>query len=124
MTVQQSTIAKQTSSIAIRNIEIQHALDDVISLIAHHPRQGASETEIDPEHCALFRKYYCKVVYKAILAATKRSFESLKKRLSTARSTSLFSLEQPFFNVGIELKVTDSPRMHFRQVLLRFRMLH
>ena len=107
MTVQLSCISKQTESIAIRNIEIQRALDDVIALIAHH-RPGdkdAAFIEMNNENCMMFKKYYCKVVYKAILAATKKSFESLKRRLATTTTSSFFALDQPFFNVGIELKV-------------------
>jgi hypothetical protein len=49
--------------------------------------------------------YRCNL--QSILSATQRSFAAMKRRLGSKHTTGIFYLERPFFNVDVELKVSN-----------------
>lgn len=55
-------------------------MSDLIELAAGFPREN-EDMHIQPAEIARFKNYYSKLMYQAILAATKNSFNKMKSRL-------------------------------------------
>ena len=103
---QSKFIRKQTDSLVVRNTEVENAVDDLIALIRDFPREN-TEVVLDEADVNDFRVHYSKLMYNALLATTKASFESMKKRLGSRASGGFLFVERPFFDVDIELTVPN-----------------
>lgn len=99
-------IKKKGTNLAIRNDEVRRSIDDVVELIKTYPRENEGVL-VDENDCRLFRRHYSKLMYKSVLSSTRLSFGALKKRLASKRSTGIFFMERPFFDVDVELKVPN-----------------
>jgi dynein heavy chain len=60
---------------------------------------------LDEKEVDGFRAYYSGLTYRAILAATQRSFAAIKRRVGSSAPTGFFYLERPFFDANVELQV-------------------
>ncbi|CAD7698753.1 unnamed protein product [Ostreobium quekettii] len=99
-------IKKQGEMLGVRNREVCRSTEDVIQLIRTYPRENTDVT-LKEEDCRMFRRHYSNLMYRAVLSATKHSFNAMKKRLASKRSTGIFFMERPFFDVDVELKVPN-----------------
>lgn len=95
---------RKSNNLAIRNQEVCRSIEDAVDLIKTYPRENG-DVQVEESDCHMFRRHYSKLMYKAVLSATKMSFSALKKRLGSKQATGVFFLERPFFDVDVELKV-------------------
>eukprot|EP00898_Chlorokybus_atmophyticus_P005691 jgi/Chlat1/6122/Chrsp409S05665 len=99
-------IKRVTESLQVRNAEVERAVVDLVALVATYPRQN-NDTPISETEVARLRKHYSKLMYQAILAATKSSFNAMKKRLGSRVSGGFLFMERPFFDVDVELTIPN-----------------
>ena len=97
---------KQGSVLAVKNEEVRRAVNELVDLVRLYPREN-NQVTFPNEDADLFRRHYSKLMYQAILAATRASFTALKHRLGSKSSGAFMFLERPFFDVDVELKVPD-----------------
>ena len=99
-------IKQQSSSLAVRNTEVQNAVEDLVQQIRDFPREN-NDVLLQEADVAAFRAHYSKLLYNAVLRATKESFNAMKKRLGSRSSGGFLFVERPFFDVDVELTVPN-----------------
>ena len=105
--MQEKHIAKQSTLLQGKNLEIEFAVRDLIKTIAGYKLDSHVEGIADEEIVKL-KKHYNHFMYQALLHCAKNSMNALKKRIGS-RSSSSDSEEvtkqevQPFFEVDIQL---------------------
>ena len=99
-------IKRQTDDLIVRNSEVRRGVADLCELIENAPRDNP-ETHVEPEAISTFHSHYARLMYQAILTATKRSFAAMKKRLGSRSSGGFLFVERPFFDVDVELTVPN-----------------
>ena len=97
-------IKKQTEAIAVRNVEIERGVRDLCALVANAPRENAEEV-LEKAVVDEFTAHYAKLMYQAILTATRASFLAMKKRLGSRSSGGFLYVERPIFGVDVQLTV-------------------
>ena len=85
LSTQARCIKKQTEVIAVRNVEIERGVRDLCALVANAPRENAEEA-LEKAVVDEFTAHYAKLMYQAILTATRASFLAMKKRLGSRSS--------------------------------------
>ena len=85
LSTQARYIKKQTEQIAVRNVEIERGVRDLCDLVINAPRENAEEV-LDKTAVHEFTAHYAKLMYQAILTATRASFLAMKKRLGSRSS--------------------------------------
>ncbi|DBA69380.1 TPA: Dynein gamma chain, flagellar outer arm [Trebouxia sp. C0005] len=106
-------VKKQAEMLAVKNVEVQHSIEDLIELAQTHPRENL-DVQLDEQSISSFRGHYSNAMYQAILRATKSSFAAMKKRLAGISNAGAASAERPFFDVSVELtvpRVTMNPTL-------------
>ena len=104
LSTQARYIKKQTEQIAVRNVEIERGVRDLCDLVLNAPRENAEEV-LDQTAVDEFTAHYAKLMYQAILTATRASFLAMKKRLGSRSSGGFLYIERPIFGVDVELTV-------------------
>jgi dynein heavy chain len=99
-------IKKQTEELVIKNDEIERGVNELCDMVRMYPRENPEMGLTDPVVVA-FTKHYAKLMYQAILTATKKSFNAMKKRLGSRSSGGFLFVERPFFDVDVELTVPN-----------------
>ena len=89
----------------VRSDEVRRACDELVGMIENYPRDNSREMRIDAEAVANFKAHYARLMYSAVLQATRKTFEALKKRLGSRTSGGFLFVERPFFDVNVELAV-------------------
>lgn len=106
--MQEKHIAKQSTLLQGKNLEIEFAVRDLIRTISTYKLDSHVEMIADDEITKL-KKHYNHFMYQALLHCAKNSMNALKKRIgsrstSNQNSSSSKSIDvQPFFEVDIQL---------------------
>ena len=103
-TTQARFIKQQTEELVVKNVEIERGVHDLCEMMREYPRDNP-EVELEDVAVDEFTHHYAKLMYQAILTATKRGFASMKKRLGSRSSGGFLFVERPFFDVDVELTV-------------------
>jgi dynein heavy chain len=115
---QKAQIATCTSTMLAKNIEIEHAVDDLVNTVRNFPIGNLTPTEqIDINFVKL---HYCHLMYFALLNATKTSVDLLRQRIGSRRALS-FNV-RPLFELELTLQVpniTVSPSLDEAQDLVQ-----
>eukprot|EP01059_Diplonema_ambulator_P031435 TRINITY_DN5765_c0_g1_i5.p1 TRINITY_DN5765_c0_g1~~TRINITY_DN5765_c0_g1_i5.p1 ORF type:complete len:4657 (+),score=1802.33 TRINITY_DN5765_c0_g1_i5:140-14110(+) len=100
VSLQERYIKAQYMSINIKNKEVEQAVDDVVNTVLHHEDDDvASKADVQE-----LKSHFHMLMLKAILASTTRSLKLVRKRVGTRhRSGGFMFVENPFFDVNIEL---------------------
>ncbi|GBG77441.1 hypothetical protein CBR_g23890 [Chara braunii] len=110
VSTQSRFIKRQTETMEVKNLEVERAVNDLIELVATNPRENM-DVHIPDAEMAKFKNHYSKLMYQAILTATKNTFVALRRRLgsrvSHASTGLLPSAEIPFFEVDVELTIPN-----------------
>ena len=61
----------------------------------------------DDELAAGVRSHYSRLLYRAVLSATKGSLRKIKARVASRASAGFLFLERPFFDVNVELTIPN-----------------
>ena len=101
---QQSHIQEQAGKMTINSQNVQHAIDDLFKLVQVDESDGM-EVKIPEDQLSNVKHHYAKLMYQAILSATQRSLNVLKKRLAAGMSAGFLFVDRPFFDVDVELTV-------------------
>ena len=88
----------------VRNVEVSRAVNDLVELIANFPREN-TEVPLPEEEAQELKAHYSKLMYEAILRAVKKSLHDLKERVGSKSGGGFLFVQQPFFNVGVELTI-------------------
>jgi dynein heavy chain len=99
-------IKRQTEELVIKNNEIERGVNELCDMVRAYPRENP-ETPLSDAVVVEFTKHYAKLMYQAILTATKKSFNAMKKRLGSRSSGGFLFVERPFFDVDVELTVPN-----------------
>mmetsp|Transcript_5388 Transcript_5388/g.12712 ORF Transcript_5388/g.12712 Transcript_5388/m.12712 type:complete len:4322 (-) Transcript_5388:507-13472(-) len=97
---------QQAKLLGIRNEEVRRSIDDLLALVANYPREN-KEVSLNDGDAHLFKAHYSKLMYQAILTATQKSLQAMKRRLGSKASAGFLFIERPFFHVDVELKVPN-----------------
>ena len=103
-TTQARFIKQQTDELVVKNVEIERGVHDLCEMMRDYPRDNP-EVELEDVAVDEFTHHYAKLMYQAILTATKRGFGDMKKRLGSRSSGGFLFVERPFFDVDVELTV-------------------
>lgn len=100
VTGQSKHIKQQTELLKIRNVEINRALEDAESLLTG---SGPEDLAVNADDVSTFKQFYAGMMYNALLGCTKRSLQTVKKRLGARGGNSWLQLDKPLFEINIEL---------------------
>ena len=102
---QEKHVKEQTLLMAAKNVEVEEAVGDLITLVTTYPLHSTSET-VDPADIAKLSSHFSQLMYNAVLECTQRSLAALKARVSS-RPGLLMHAAKPFFDVQVELQLPD-----------------
>eukprot|EP00884_Botryococcus_braunii_P007425 jgi/Botrbrau1/16684/Bobra.0317s0002.1 len=97
-------VHKQSEMLAIRNQEVERAIDYAVDLVKTYPRDNP-EVMLSERECSLFCRHHSRLMYQALLTATKTSLAAMRKRLGSRSGAGFLFVERPFFDVNVELCV-------------------
>jgi len=113
--MQEKHIARQSTLLQGKNLEIEFAVRDLNMTIDHYKLDGHVEA-VAQEEIAKLKKHYNHFMYQALLHCAKNSMNALKKRIGSrpvaapdsasskkAAATDKAVVVQPFFEVDIQL---------------------
>jgi dynein heavy chain len=111
--MQEKHIARQSTALQGKNLEIEFAVRDLIKTISSYKLEVHVE-EVNEEDIIKLKKHYNHFMYQALLHCAKNSMNSLKKRIGSkpvtvnplkpTRKTAKPHIVTPFFEVDIELE--------------------
>ena len=102
--VQARYIKGKATELAVRNAEVERAVNELVDLVQAFPRENA-DVHLGENEVTTFRRHYSRLMYQAILAATKASFNAMKKRLGSRASGGFLFVERPIFDVEVQLTI-------------------
>jgi dynein heavy chain len=102
--MQEKAMAAQTKVLVAKNVEIERAVDDLISVVNAYPVH-ATIVRTTTTDLNKVKAHYCAMLYKAVLRCVQNSLEELKKRVT-------FNKERTFadgalFEVELQLVVPE-----------------
>jgi dynein heavy chain len=103
---QSKYITAASADLIIRNKEIERATTELVQMVQAHPRENM-EVPIPTDAVHGFARHFEKLMYQAVLAATKNSFNKMKRRLGSRSSGGFLFVERPFFDVDVELAIPN-----------------
>ena len=111
--MQEKHIAKQSTFLQGKNLEIEFAVRDLIKTISSYKLDGHVE-EVAEEEVAKLKKHYNHFMYQALLHCAKNSMNALKKRIGSKPAGGESEASDkgvvdvlPFFEVDIQLEAPD-----------------
>ncbi|KAH8057454.1 dynein light chain binding protein [Aureococcus anophagefferens] len=100
--MQESHIMSESELLQGKNLEIEHAVKDLVKIIAAYQFDSHVERVSDDEISKL-KKHYNHFMYQALLHCAKNSMNALKKRIATRVGTNFLYVTRPFFEVMVQL---------------------
>ena len=109
--MQEKVTKRQIQMMDTKNLEVERACNDLIDLVQNYPLEDTPQDGYFEQHAQHFKDHYQKLMYLAILNATKHSFFALKKRLSNRAAGTFMGLSEnqprPFFDLNVELSLPN-----------------
>ena len=99
--MQEAHIESESELLQGKNLEIEHAVEDLVKIISAYQFDSIVERVSDDEISKL-KKHYNHFMYQALLHCAKNSMNALKKRIAT-RSGGFLYVTRPFFEVMVQL---------------------
>lgn len=100
--IQEKHITAQSLLLQGKNVEIEHAVEDLVKII-----QGYSVHEnvekVSDEEITKLKRHYNHFMYQALLHCAKNSMNTLKKRIASRSGSITNILIKPFFEVSVHL---------------------
>ena len=87
-----------------KNTEIETAVLDLVNQITNYPLHQNIQP-VGREQFDSIRKHYEKLMYHALLQCSKSSLAAIQKRMCAKGSTGFLFVEQPFFELDVQLSV-------------------
>ncbi|KAK9794950.1 hypothetical protein WJX73_010224 [Symbiochloris irregularis] len=89
--------------LAVKNNEVKRSIEELINEVKRAPRDN-SEVVLAEEDCQMFRFHFSRLLFQAILTATKNSLGKMGKRLG-GRVAGYSLEESPLFTTSLQLSV-------------------
>lgn len=113
--MQEKHIAKQSTLLQGKNLEVEYAVADLVKTIEAYKFDGSIESSAEAnEEISKLKKHYNHFMYQALLHCAKNSMNALKKRIGSravattaANAKGASSTVQPFFVVDIQLAAPE-----------------
>jgi len=102
--LQEKVTKRKTKFIEAKNVEVERAVSDLITSVQNTTLDVAVQVD---DQAVRLRDHYSRVMYLAILQATKYSLFLLKSRLTSRVSGGFIMLDRPFFDVNVELNAPN-----------------
>lgn len=106
VTMQGSNIKRAGALLQGKNVEIENAVEDLLKIIMQYPLDSHIEGVSNDEAMKL-KKHYNHFMYQALLHCTKNSLNTIKKRVASRMTSTIFTIERPFFEVDVQLSVPN-----------------
>jgi len=100
--MQQSHIRTRSSLLQGKNIEIKHAVDDLVQKLTSYRLEGSVDS-VPEKDISKLHKHYNHFMYQSLLHSAKNSMNSLKKRIGSRSGTGILNASRPFFEVDVQL---------------------
>jgi len=105
--LQEKSIRTKSKLMDHRNLQVERAVDDLVDTIVRFPLESP-DLQCDLNEVNKLRSHYERLMYTAVLHATKQSFWALKNRLGSRQGNSnILIMQRPFFEVEVELSVPN-----------------
>ena len=101
--MQEAHIESESELLQGKNLEIEHAVEDLVKIISAYQFDSIVERVSDDEISKL-KKHYNHFMYQALLHCAKNSMNALKKRIAT-RSGGFLYVTRPFFEVMVQAEL-------------------
>ena len=108
--MQDKLVKQQSEWMDQKNFAVENAVHDLLEHAATYhigDEEGGDQRCEDPEQSKRITEHYSRLMYRAILNATKNSFMALKKRIGSGASGGFLFIERPFFDVDVELTIPN-----------------
>ncbi|TYZ61675.1 hypothetical protein PybrP1_000691 [[Pythium] brassicae (nom. inval.)] len=102
--MQSANIRRAGALLQGKNVEIEHAVEDLLKIIVQYPLDSHIEG-VAGDEAAKLKKHYNHFMYQALLHCTKHSLNTIKKRVASRVASNVFTIERPFFEVDVQLSV-------------------
>ena len=107
VSLQEKSIKSKGKLMDHRNLQVERAVDDLVDTIVRFPLESP-DLSCDLQEVNKLRSHYERLMYTALLHATKQSFWALKNRLGSRQgNSSILVMQRPFFEVEVELSVPN-----------------
>ena len=106
VSLQERMIKTKSALMDQRNLQVERAVDDLVDTVVNFPLES-EDLQPDTNEINKLRSHYERLMYTAVLHATKQSFWALKDRLSSKQGAGIMVLQRPFFEVEVELSVPN-----------------
>ena len=108
--LQTKYVKEKAEILAIKSEEVRRGCDDLVELIQSHmpnaePGDLVTAPTIEESAIAEFKAHFARLMYSAVLHATRKSFDVLKNRIASKASGGFLFIERPLFDVDVELSV-------------------
>ena len=100
VSAQEEVVFEKVSLLQGKNMEIEHAVEDLTGLICTYPLDAHIERVKDEDIQKLY-DHYNHFMYQALLNATKTSLNTLKRRVSGGENSD----GNPFFDINVKLSI-------------------
>ena len=95
-------VRTESEILVAKNLEVETAVEDLISELARYPIEGA----LDTDSINQLRIHYNKMLYTALLNCVKNSLNKMKARVCVrGGGTGFLFVQRPFFVVDVQLSV-------------------
>jgi len=99
---QQDHVHEQSSILQGKNMEVESAVRDLVSMIRGYSLDAHIEP-VNVDECTKLIDHYNHFMYTALQASAKNSLNALKKRVTSRASSVFLYTEKPFFELEVQL---------------------
>ena len=103
--MQDKLVKTQSEWMDQKNFAVENAVEDLLNHVKTYAPEGGDPWPEDVEMTGRIRDHYSRLMYRAILNATKNSMIALKKRIASSGAGGFLFVERPFFDVDVELSI-------------------
>jgi dynein heavy chain len=101
--LQEEFIKGRTQYLVSKNVEVEHAVDDLLYTILKYPLDPHVEP-VFQEETKRIKRYYFWYLYQALLSATQNSLNAMKYRVCGVKQAGDKSVgTKPFFEIYLQL---------------------
>ena len=103
---QQDHVQEQATLLQGKNMEVESAVGDLITMITGYALDAHIEP-VAPEECKKLVEHYNHFMYTALQGCAKNSLNALKKRVASRASSVFLYTEKPFFELEVQLSAPN-----------------
>ena len=103
--MQDKLVKSQSEWMDQKNFAVENAVEDLLGAVRTYAPESGDPWPEDVDMSNRIRDHYSRLMYRAILNATKNSMIALKKRIASSGGGGFLFVERPFFDVDVELSI-------------------